>query len=360
MRTMPKIVAADTAFPRHYYEQKELASALVRFAEAGKSSFEPELVARLFKSVAVGGRPLALPIEAYADLASLEQRNAVWLEVALQIGETAVRGALEKAELAPEAVNLFVSNTTTGVAAPSLEARLMNQLGFSTRCRRIPLFGLGCAGGAAGIARVSDYLRAYPEHAAVLLCVELCSLTFQRADSSVANVIASGLFGDGAACGVVVGERHPLAARIGPCVVANESVFFPNTERMMGWDVIDSGFRVVLNSGIPELARTAVAESIRTFLRDHGLSTSDVRHWIAHPGGPAVIDALERGLELPRGTLHPSRDGLRRTGNLSSVSVLVLLNEILEGLETPPGAGLLLAMGPGFSAELALLEWNSN
>jgi len=357
---MPRIVAASTAFPRHYYEQEKLASALLRFAGAGQCSLEPELVARLFKSVAVGGRHLALPIEAYADLASLEQPNSAWLEVALEIGETAVRGALQKAKIAPESLNLFVSNTTTGIAAPSLEARVMNKLGFSTRCRRTPLFGLGCAGGAAGIARVSDYLRAYPEHAAVLLCVELCSLTFQRSDSSVANVIACGLFGDAAACVVLVGDEHALAARAGPRVVANESVFFPNTERMMGWDVVDSGFRVVLNSGIPDLARTAVAESIRSFLRNRGLGTRDIGRWVVHPGGPAVIDALERGLELRPGTLDHSRDCLRRIGNLSSVSVLALLNEVMESPETPTGAGLLLALGPGFGAELSLLEWSSN
>jgi alkylresorcinol/alkylpyrone synthase len=234
---MPRIVAARTAFPPHYYQQEKLASALLQFADAGHSSLDPELVARLFRSVAVGGRHLALPIEAYATLESLERRNSEWMRVALEIGERAVRGALERAGLAPESVNLFVSASSTGIAVPSLEARVMNKLGFSTGCRRTPLFGLGCAAGAAGIARVSDHLRGYPEHAAILLCLELCSLTFQSGDASVANVIACGLFGDGAACVVLAGDEHPLATRAGPRVVATESALFPNTERMMGWDV---------------------------------------------------------------------------------------------------------------------------
>lgn len=231
----------------------------------------------------------------------------------------------------------------------------MNRLGFAEDCRRVPLFGLGCVAGAAGIARVSDYLQGHPTHAALLLCVELCSLTFQADDVSVANLIACGLFADGAACVLLVGDDHPLASRAKLTVAGTRSVLFPNTEGVMGWDIVDSGFRIVLNAEVPKLARTALAHSVRRFLAANGLHPSHIERWVAHPGGPAVIDAMERGLELSNGALDHSRDCLARIGNLSSASVLVILRESLAADESR-GPGLLLAMGPGFCAELVLLR----
>jgi alkylresorcinol/alkylpyrone synthase len=230
---------------------------------------------------------------------------------------------------------------------------------FASGCRRLPLFGLGCVAGAAGIARASEYLRANPTHAALLLCVELCSLTFQLADTSIANVIGSALFGDGAACLVMVGAEHRLARTgAGMAVVDTRSLFFPGTERTMGWDIVDSGFRIVLSGSVPELARGPFSAETRQFLAEHGLTPGDLTHWFGHPGGPAVIDAIEDGLELSRGTLDASRRTLARVGNLSSASVLVLVEEAL-GRDPQPGAGdgLLYAMGPGFCAELVLLRW---
>jgi len=238
---------------------------------------------------------------------------------------------------------------------PSIEARLMNRLGFAADCRRLPLFGLGCVAGAAGIARANDYLEGHPTHAALLLCVELCSLTFQPDDMSVANLIACGLFADGAACVLLVGDDHPLASKAKLRIEATRSVLFPNTEAVMGWDIVDTGFRIVLSGQVPELAQTALAHGIRAFLSANGLHPSQITRWVAHPGGPAVIDAMERGLELPHGALDRSRDCLARIGNLSSASVLVILRESLAA-DQSRGPALLLAMGPGFCAELLLLR----
>jgi alkylresorcinol/alkylpyrone synthase len=352
---MSRLLSVRSVLPDRYYTQSELAEGLLAMVEQGHAKADVERIRKLFSAVQVQGRHLALPLSRYRELTGLEDRNREWLQASLPLAETAVVRALEHAELAARDVQLFASSTVTGIAVPSLEARLMNRLGFASDCRRLPLFGLGCVAGAAGIARVHDYLKGNPTHAAVLLCVELCSLTFQPQDASIANVIACGLFGDGAACVVMVGDEHPLANRAKASVEQTRAALFPNTERVMGWDIVDTGFRIVLEGSVPELARTALASSVRSFVAEHGLTTRDVVRWLAHPGGPAVIDAMEGGLELTPGSLDNSRDCLARIGNLSSVSVLVILEESLEH-DGRPGPGLLLAMGPGFCAELVLLR----
>jgi alkylresorcinol/alkylpyrone synthase len=245
--------------------------------------------------------------------------------------------------------------TVTGLATPSIEARLTNRLGFRSDIKRTPIFGMGCVAGAAGTARAADYLRAFPSHTALVLSVELCSLTLQREDLSIPNIIASGLFGDGAACLVMQGAQ--VGAK-GPRAVASQAVFYPDTERIMGWDVVDSGFKVVLSAKVPNLVRDNIRGDVDGFLASHGLKRSDIRHWVAHTGGPKVLQAFEESLELPRRVLARSWASLKEVGNLSSASVLFVLSEILESEEPQPGDwGLLMAMGPGFCAELVLLRW---
>lgn len=352
----PRLIAADARFPERYERQGDLAREYLRVGGNGEKTLER--IERLFARTGVEGRHLVLAREAYSSLGGFGERNTLWLEHALKLGHAAVEGALARAQLAASDVALFMSSSVTGIAAPSLEARIMAARGdFAPDCRRLPIFGLGCVAGAAGIARMSEYLRANPTHAAMLLCVELCSLTFQLSDDSIANVIGSALFGDGAACVVMVGAQHRLA-RAGMTVVDTRSLFFPGTERTMGWDIVDNGFRIVLSASVPELARGAFSAGTRQFLNEHGLAPGDIGRWFGHPGGPAVIDAIEEGLDLSRGTLDASRRTLARVGNLSSASVLVLIEDALH-CDTPlaPGDGLLYAMGPGFCAELVLLQW---
>src|SRR6478609_12002437 len=241
---MPRILSARSAYPPHRYRQAELARGLVEMVEGGHAKIDAERIQRLFSAVKVDTRYLALPLEQYRLLTGFEARNRAWLEGALPLGEAAIVGALQDAGLHASDVQLLASSTVTGLAVPSLEARLMNRLPFASDCRRLPLFGLGCVAGAAGVARLSDYLQGHPTHAALLLCVELCSLTFQPEDTSPANVVACALFGDGAACVVMVGDEHPLASRAPLRVEATRSVLFPQTERVMGWDIVDEGFRV--------------------------------------------------------------------------------------------------------------------
>jgi alkylresorcinol/alkylpyrone synthase len=350
------ISCVHSAFPPHYYAQDRLLDEL-RSRWGGRLD-RPKLLERLHRNVGVGGRHLALPPEAYDELHSFGARNDAWIKAAVEVGERAIRGLLEGAGVDAGDIGCLVSTTVTGIAVPSVDARLMNRLPFSTSLKRIPLFGIGCVGGAAGIARAADYLRGHPDQLAVLLAVELCSLAIVIEDLSVANIVASGLFGDGAAAVLLAGEDHPLARGRHPRIVDNRSAFFHDTERVMGWDVGAEGLRIVLSASVPEVARTALPPVVEAFLADHGLAVSDIDIWVAHPGGPKVIDAMEEGLGLERGTLAASRESLQRVGNLSSVSVLLVLEETLREARPEPGAwGLLMAMGPGFSAEMVLLRW---
>jgi len=322
-----------------------------------REHFNVERIEELHRSVQVGGRYLALPLEEYLPLERFADRNEAFNRVSLEVGEQAVRRALDAAGLQPRDVDHLFFVTVTGIATPSLDARLMNRLGLRPDVKRTPIFGLGCVAGAAGTARASDVLRAFPDQVAVMLSVELCSLTLQREDVSIANVIASGLFGDGAAAMVLSGPDRP-PSRAAPRVLATRSIFYPDTERIMGWDVVEGGFKVVLSAKVPGLVTEHVRSDVDGFLDSQGLRRTGIRHWVAHTGGPKVLQAFETALELPPEALRRSWDSLRRTGNLSSASVLFVLSELLAADEARPGdLGMLMAMGPGFCAELVLLRW---
>ena len=356
-RLHPLIRAVGPALPPYYADQETLIAAF-RSAWAG-AHFNVERLEDLHRAVQVSGRHLAVPIERYQELVSFAARNDAWTEAAVDLGEGAVRTALRRAGLEARDVDHLFFVTTTGIATPSIDARLVNRLGLRPDVRRTPIFGLGCAGGAAGIGRASDVLRAFPERVAVLLSVELCSLTLQRDDFSIPNIISSGLFGDGAAAVVLSGAAHESAVDgAGPRVAATGSVFYPGTERVMGWDIVDSGFKVVLSAKVPDVVRDHVRTDVDRFLAANGTERSRIRHWIAHTGGPKVLTAFEETLELPAGALERSWRSLRETGNLSSASVLFVLGELLDSGEVSKGdTGLLMAMGPGFCSELVLLQW---
>jgi len=234
---------------------------------------------------------------------------------------------------------------------------LVNRMSMRSDIKRTPIFGLGCVGGAAGIARAADYLRAFPSHTALLLSVELCSLTLQLKDHSIANVIASGLFADGAAAVVLRGGACADDS-IAPRVVASRSVFFRDTEEMMGWRVTDHGFQIVLSAGVPDLVRRNLREGVDSFLSAHGLTRGAIHHWLAHTGGPKVLEAMEAALELPSCALARSWKSLASIGNLSSASVLYVAADFMDsGAARRGDLGVLLSLGPGFCGELILLQW---
>lgn len=354
----PRIAAVGSAFPQHYYDQETLLAALRGYWQ--QRYFNLDRIEQLHRNVLVGGRHLALPIEEYPGLTTFGQSNSAWIRVAEQIGGEAVVDAIGKAGLAVTDVDALFFVTVTGVATPSIDARLINRLGLRPDLKRLPIFGLGCVAGAAGIARAADYVRGFPDQVAVLLSVELCSLTLQRQDLSIPNLIASGLFGDGAAAAVVVGGERAAAppGASGPEVVATRSIFYPHSERVMGWDISESGFQIVLSADVPKVVEEHLRPDVDAFLGERGLTRADIASWVCHPGGPKVLEAMEQALATPPGALALTWKSLREVGNLSSTSVLLVLAATLAEARPPEGSlGMLLALGPGFCSELVLLRW---
>ena len=231
-----KIASAASAFPKHYYSQKFLLEKLQEYW--GDQLRNPQMLARLHRNVTVEGRHLVMPPEKYSEITTWGQANDVWIQCAQELGEQALCRALHHAGLEPSELGALFFTSVTGISSPSIDAMLINRMGLPANIRRVPIFGLGCVAGAAGIARAADYVRAYPSQAAALVSVELCSLTIQRDDLSVANLISSGLFADGSAAVIVTGDDLPAT---GPEIVATRSVFYPDTEEMMGWNVTEKG-----------------------------------------------------------------------------------------------------------------------
>ncbi len=358
----PRLLSTGRALPPHFADQETL---LERFRKLwSERHFNLERLEQLHRSVRVGGRHLAIPLDDYDKLTTFAQRNDAFISAAVDVGAAALQSALDRAGLQARDLDHLYFVTVTGIATPSIDARLVNRLGLRPDIKRTPIFGLGCVAGAAGVARMTDVLRGFPGEVGALVSVELCSLTLQREDLSIANIIASGLFGDGGAAVVAAGgERaqalHDAGApRRGPEILATRSVFYPDTERVMGWDVVDSGFKVVLSPAVPKLVLERIRGDVDDFLGAQGLTRSDLRHWVCHSGGPKVLEAFETALELPRAALRRTWASLESVGNLSSASVLFVLDELLEEQSALPGdLGLLLAMGPGFCSELVLLRW---
>ena len=355
-----RILSVRGALPDHRYEQAQITSAFTESMLQGE--VDRTVVERLHRNAGVETRHLALPLERYPRLRDFGESNDVFIEAGVELGAQAVTDALKAAELTPEDVDLIVSATVTGLAVPSLEARVAQVIGLRPDVVRMPLVGLGCVAGAAGVARLHDYLVGHPDKVAVLMSVELCSLTLQRNDSSIPNLVASGLFGDGAAAVVAAGSARaaelPADSRSPqPEVLASRSRLYPDSARTMGWDVGATGLKIVLDNKVPDLVRAYIGADVQDFLADHGLSQADIEWYVAHPGGPKVLEALATALDVGRDALQVTWDSLASIGNLSSASVLNVLADTLATRPPRPGSyGLMLAMGPGFCSELVLLR----
>jgi alkylresorcinol/alkylpyrone synthase len=348
-----RIVSAASAFPKNYYSQDVLLQALQGYWKGRLEN--PQMLDRLHARTRVDGRHLALPLEEYYHLGTWGDFNRAWFRAAEELGSQALCRSLANAGLDRSQIGALLFVSITGVASPSVDARLINRMGLSPNIRRVPIFGLGCVGGAAGIARAADYVRAYPDQVAALVSVETCSLTLQRDDFSIANLISSGLFGDGAAAVLVAGDECELP---GPRIIATKSVFYPDTEEVMGWDITEKGFRIVLSPEVPNVIREHLGQDVDAFLAEHDLARADIGAWILHTGGPKILEATQESLGLDEGALAASWECLRKVGNLSSASVLVVLEDFMTNRRPAPGTwSILAAMGPGFCSELILLRW---
>ena len=354
---MTTIAAARGVLADHRYAQDELTEAFAQVCTT--TPREAALLRRFHQSTKVTSRYLALPLEQTCALSDFGVKNDAFITHGTRLGADALTAALDEAGVLPEEVDLIVFTTVTGVAAPSLDARIATRVGLRPDVRRVPMFGLGCVAGASGIARLHDYLAHRPDGVAVLISVELCSLTVQRDDRSVANMVASGLFGDGAAAVVALGSaRAERLGSTGPRVIDSRTHLYPDTERTMGWDVGSSGLRIVLDAEVPTLVEKFLLDDIRTLLDAHRLSIADVAGWVCHPGGPKVIEAICATLELEPNALEITWRSLAEIGNLSSASVLHVLADTMDKRNFPPDSpGVLMAMGPGFCSELVLLRW---
>ena len=347
------LAGVHAVLPPHRYTQAELTAAFTEMCLGPDGN--QAVLARLHANAQVSSRHLVLPLEQYATLTGFGESNDLFIAHAVQLGAAALTGALQRAGIAPDEVDVVISTTITGIAVPSIEARIAQLVGLRPDVKRMPLFGLGCVAGAAGIARLHDYLIGHPNQVGALLSVELCSLTVQRDDHSVANLVASGLFGDGAAAVVAVGANRPA---LGPRVLDSRSHLYPDSEQIMGWDVGAGGLKIVLDAQVPAIVQQYLGQDIRSFLAAHSLQVDDVGAWVSHSGGPKVIEAIEAELGLAGDPLELTWRSLDQIGNLSSSSVLHVLRDTLDKRSLMPGTpGMLMAMGPGFCSELVLLQW---
>ncbi len=343
----PRLLSLATAVPPYQLGQKEVAERARRIF-AGVAKGELERLMPVFANAGIARRYSCVPIEWYERPHGWVERNTLYLEHAIRLLEDASRRALAAARLTPGDVDAVICVSTTGIATPSLDAVLAGRLGLRPDVRRLPVFGLGCAGGVNGLARAAELARAAPGSRILFVVVELCALSFRKHDVSKSNLVATALFGDGAAAAVISTKGY------GPALGAAGEHTWPNSLDIMGWDVAEDGLKAIFSRDIPALVERDLRVVANDFLRREGLALRDIRHFVCHPGGAKVVTALEAAFELPAGALDSARGVLSDYGNMSAPTVLFVLDRVLrDGAE---GRMLLTALGPGFTAGMLLID----
>ncbi len=359
---MPKILSVGTFDPPFLLEQS-VASIVVR--QRFKSGFaDIERMMNVFDNSRIDQRHMSVPLEWFLTEHSLKERNDLYIERATEYSIGAIEACLasDTAFVEPvrtEEIDAIVFISTTGMATPSIEARIMNRFPFSPHTKRVPIWGLGCAGGVAGIARAREYCLAYPNAKVLVIAIELCSLTFQHDDFSKSNLVGAALFADGAACALVAGDQVETKSKLPalPQIRGHQTTLMANSERVMGWDVKDRGLYVVFSRDIPDIIRGWLKENVDEFLTAQNLNGQKIEHFIAHPGGRKVLEAYQAALGLTEDDTAIAREVLRLHGNMSSPSILYVLKEFMQKPVPRGERGLMTSLGPGFTSELLLLEW---
>jgi alkylresorcinol/alkylpyrone synthase len=345
------IAATATAVPPHTITREDVKFYMGKVFDIPERRLEAMM--SIVDNANVHKRHAIFPIEYTVEPRPLSKTNNEYMEHAIKLGFEATQKCLERAGMKPEDIDLIITVSCTGFMIPSLDAHMINALGFRSDVRRMPFTELGCAAGAMALARAADFIQAYPGRNVLIVAVELPSLTFQRKDISQANLISSILFGDGAAAVIVTGKPNK-----GPKILSSETYTFPNSLDAMGFDLRDSGFHILLSKDVPEMIGARMRELVDCFFKRRGLSQEQIKGWILHPGGSRLLSNVEQALGLTHEDTQPSWDILGNVGNLSSATILFILQEWLE--KRPLQSGDLAfagAFGPGFSAEFLLLQW---
>lgn len=356
---MPKIIKVETAIPPHSIKQGEVAN----FAENlfSRDFRDIKRLLPVFQNGEIESRYFVHDIEWFKRPRSFQEKNDSFIENAVTLGTEAIRKCIERGSpVSYQDIDAIFTICTTGLATPSIEARIMNHLPFPDHVKRIPIWGLGCAGGASGLSRAYEYCLAFPKANVLVLTIELCSLTFQHGDRSKSNLIGTSLFADGTACCLVSGDESEAVKKADaplPAIFATQTTTMKNSLDVMGWDIKDDGLFVVFSKDIPSIIEEWLKPNVEKLLKQHNLSLKDINHFVAHPGGKKVIEAYDKALMLKEGLLDISRDTLKKFGNMSSATILYVLKEHLNKDIKEGDIGLGVALGPGFSSELLLMRW---
>jgi alkylresorcinol/alkylpyrone synthase len=363
-KRMPKILSVSTVNPPFKIMQDDTVH-LVK--ELFQNSFENiERLLKIFDNGQIQSRYFGVPLDWFTKEHSLKERNDLYISLAIEYGSRAIYDCLNnemmlQQPLSCEEIEAIFFVSSTGFSTPSIEARIMNKIPFKMNTKRIPIWGLGCAGGASGLSRAYDYCLAYPSAKVLVLSIEFCSLTFQKDDHSKSNLVGTSLFADGIGCALMIGDAVDTSEVIRlpamPSIIGTQSTLFPDSEDVMGWDVKNNGLYVIFSRDIPSIINNLLKPNVESFLNHHQMTLEGIDLFIAHPGGKKVIEAYEKALQLSSEKTAISKQILQQHGNMSSATIFYVLQAFIEQKHPPGEIGLFTALGPGFSSELLLAEW---
>lgn len=356
---MPVLAAIGTAIPAYETKQEQTRDFARKFF---KDSFKDlERLLNVFQSTEIDKRYFCMPLDWFEKEHTWEEKNVLFIENAICLGGTAINTCLRKANIKPADIDIFIFVSSTGLATPSIDAYLYNLLAMKSGLIRLPIWGLGCAGGVSGIARARELALAYPESKILVCTVELCGLTFMHNDYTKANLIATSLFADGAAAALILGDKVKLPdvskENKSPQILGSQSYIWPDSLDVMGWSIQNEGLMVVFSRDIPLLVSQTVRAQIEQFISTYHLTLNDISRFITHPGGMKVLQAYEKALDLKADDLALAREVLRNHGNMSSSTILYILEKELKRSHKTDEYGIMLTLGPGFSCEQVLLQW---